>query len=371
MTQSAPVKVLVLWADHRSANLGVRALAEGTKALVLRSLGNGVSVDFDHFGGGALNIESWRRSVLRDICFSSGPIKSKLREYDIVVDTGAGDSFADIYGPKRLLAIVYVQRAAKLAQVPIVQGPQTIGPFTTPYGRALGKYALGLMTSVIVRDPASADEATRMGRVPDARATDVVFALPPVARPKKRDVIINVSGLLWASDSHVKSATYRRNVRELVTTLQRRGRTVSLMAHVLDNPSIDNDVRAVRQLEASLEAPIETLIPDDLVDARGLLSSAKLVIGSRMHACLNALSCGVPALPWAYSRKFAPLLGELGWSHVIDLRKEDEPVQATVDFLEANSEKVLGEDVATLLSRVPSRLDAAAGALSRWSIASS
>ena len=46
------------------------------------------------------------------------------------------------------------------------------------------------------------------------------------------------------------------------------------------------------------------------------------MIGSRMHACLNALSVGTPAIPLAYSRKFAPLLGDLGWAHVVDLRTQ-------------------------------------------------
>ncbi len=39
-----------------------------------------------------------------------------------------------------------------------------------------------------------------------------------------------------------------------------------------------------------------------------------------MHACLNSLSTGVPAIPMAYSDKFKPLLNDLGWSYTADLR---------------------------------------------------
>src|SRR5699024_9500305 len=40
-------------------------------------------------------------------------------------------------------------------------------------------------------------------------------------------------------------------------------------------------------------------------------------------ACLNALSVGTPAIPLAYSRKFAPLLDSVGWTTGFDLRTDD------------------------------------------------
>ena len=36
-----------------------------------------------------------------------------------------------------------------------------------------------------------------------------------------------------------------------------------------------------------------------------------------MHACLNALSTGVPAIAMAYSRKFAPLFDVIGWPYSV------------------------------------------------------
>ena len=45
-----------------------------------------------------------------------------------------------------------------------------------------------------------------------------------------------------------------------------------------------------------------------------------------MHACLNSLSVGTPAIPLAYSRKFAPLLADSGWTRCVDLRNSADPV---------------------------------------------
>ena len=41
-----------------------------------------------------------------------------------------------------------------------------------------------------------------------------------------------------------------------------------------------------------------------------------------MHACIAALSSGVPVAPLAYSRKFAGLFGSLGYHATIDLKTE-------------------------------------------------
>ena len=46
--------------------------------------------------------------------------------------------------------------------------------------------------------------------------------------------------------------------------------------------------------------------------------------GARMHACIAAISSGVPVYPMAYSRKFNGLFGEtLGYSSLGDLKTMD------------------------------------------------
>src|SRR5699024_8479421 len=68
---------------------------------------------------------------------------------------------------------------------------------------------------------------------------------------------------------------------------------------------------------------LEVVVPADLDSVRETIAGARLLIGSRMHACLNALSVGTPAIPLAYSRKFAPLLDSVGWTTGFDLRTDD------------------------------------------------
>lgn len=181
------------------------------------------------------------------------------------------------------------------------------------------------------------DAARAFGANP-IQSTDVVFELPRPTVTSSRDVIFNVSGLLWNGHGDVDQEAYRAHVRRFIDGAHKAGRSVSVLAHVVDNPTSDNDAPAVNQLAQEF-AFVEPLVPADLTEARELIASAKVVVGARMHACLNALSMGIPAIAWAYSRKFAPLMNELGWSHVLDVRDQDLPSKTLGALRDAESDK--------------------------------
>lgn len=324
-------RVLVLWADRRSANYGVRVVAEGSAALARSAWGDDTVVDFQDYGTGDSGVSFGAKSILRDIGRRNGPIRAKLRDYDLVIDSGAGDSFADIYGMKRLLTMAYGQRVAFSERIPVAMGPQTVGPFDTRRGRMIARHSLKKMTVVLARDSTSDEYARTLGRVPNARVTDVVFALPRPSVERSRDVVLNVSGLLWFSDKHVGAEKYQTRVRALIAALTSQGRKVTLLAHVMNQVSTVDDRAAIREILAADSSGLSAEFPATLWEAREIVGSARVVIGSRMHACLNALSMGTPSIPWAYSRKFAPLLADIGWGHAVDLRTDDEIVAHTLD----------------------------------------
>ncbi|KXF52037.1 polysaccharide pyruvyl transferase [Rhodococcus sp. SC4] len=356
-------KVLVLWADTRSANFGVQVLARGLAELATRAWGPETVVEFQNYMPGDSPVSFTTRSIARDFGRRNGPIKTKLREYDVILDSGAGDSFTDIYGLKRHAFMVYASRSAARLGIPLAMGPQTIGPFTTAAGRRGGKYCLDRASVVQSRDDVSAEYSATLGRPVDARATDVVFALPRAEVPKSRDVVVNVSGLLWFSDRHGDSAGYRNSVRSLLGELRSAGRQVSLLAHVVDAVSVDDDVAAVRALEAEFRSALEVVVPRTLDEVRSTVGSAEWVVGARMHACLNALSMGTPAIPWAYSRKFAPLMSDLGWDLSVDLAQEQNPGETTAQVITTRKGSDVGDQLKGVHDLAEERLEAAVASL--------
>jgi polysaccharide pyruvyl transferase WcaK-like protein len=356
-------RVLLLWAAPTSTNLGVRALGEGSAALVRRVAPSSEIVMQSYGHGPAPANVGVIRTLARDLVLDSHGLRSWIREFDLVVDTRAGDSFTDIYGLRTLRQICAMAEFVRACGVPLVLGPQTIGPFNGSPGRLLGSWSLRRAVRVMARDSVSAGAAAQLGRAVDVLTTDVVFALPQPAPQGHADVLLNVSGLLWSTDDHGPAEQYRAAVRSLIAGLQQRGRVVSLVSHVLASHSPDNDEPAARQLQD--EFSVDHVVPASLDDMRAIAAGAQLLIGSRMHACLNALSVGTPAIPLAYSRKFAPLLGDLGWRHVVDLSHSTTPgadllaiidahphldrevvgVRSTADALLARAEALLREYV--------------------------
>lgn len=342
------MRTLVLWADDQSPNLGVRVLGAGTASFV-RTAFPGSEITHLSYGldTGPMRVGSWR-ALLKERVTKANGLMDWLAGFDLVVDTRAGDSFADIYGLSRLANMSLLAELARQAGVPVVMGPQTIGPFDTRRGAALGRISTRRSALVMARDSTSAEVAAQFSARQLVRTTDTVFALPVPSVPKTIDVALNVSGLLWNPNPHVDFETYRRTVKTIADHLLRDGREVTLLAHVLESASSDNDVPAVLTLADELDGRATVSVPKNLEDVRRAVAAAGVVIGSRMHACLNALSCGTPAVSLAYSRKFGPLMGDLGWQCNVDLRSADDPSARVLEFLNA---ECLPGDVAELRER--------------------
>ena len=357
MNDEQKLNVLVLWSDTRAANYGLRVLSHGNERLIKDAFSCEVAVDFQDFGPGDSDTSFGTKSIIRDIFRRCGPITAKIRKYDLIVDTGAGDSFADIYGLKRLIFIAYAHQIIKKNKVPLVLAPQTIGPFNTKIGRFFARRSLQIARLVSVRDSASAEYVKTLGRSADVTATDVVFALPFENFDTKNvyDILFNVSGLLWFSDDHGNSLRYRSETIATITSLIKSGRRVDLLPHVIASKSGNDDVDASKELaELLIDSGVngvETIIASDLTEMRSFMSAAKLVIGARMHACLNALSVGTAAIPWAYSRKFSPLLGDLGWRYVVDLSTSASPTADTLSMIDSLTVKPETELIDSIRSK--------------------
>ena len=277
----------------------------------------------------------------------------RLSETQLFVAIAGGDSFSDIYGLRRLLYVALPQILVLVLGRPLVLLPQTYGPFKTPPARWLARFILRRARRVYSRDLDGLQvirDLLPRKQVPAHFGYDMGFALEPLppADPTRHRlqqlkasgllVGVNVSGLLCIggynrANMFGLAADYRGLICALITFLiAELGCQVLLIPHVLgDDTASESDVVACReilgQLQETLGARLHFFdVGFDQHETKFLIGQCAFFIGSRMHACIAALSQGVPALGLAYSHKFAGVLDSIGMgSSVVDLRIADQP----------------------------------------------
>ncbi len=365
----------MLWHSPNSANLGVGALTLGNMALAREAAERAVvSLEFHLLGFADPGKPAYVTGS--DVAVTAldarafmpgGSLGRALAQCDLVLDIGGGDSFTDIYGPKRFGYLWASKLLARAKGKPLILSPQTIGPFGKVWSRLLASYILGQADMVFARDPKSLAALSELGAHGNgALATDVAFALPyeQVEHGAGVHVGINVSGLLFnggysGRNEFGMEVDYPAFTRKLIAALSgREGVTVHLVPHVLsDAMPQDDDRGAIRTL--AQEFPGAIVAPDFAgpIEAKSYIAGLDMLVGGRMHACIAAHSSRVAVVPVAYSRKFAGLFeGTLGYRHLIPVTgmSTDEALDYTLKAFDdraalAGDALASGERVARLL----------------------
>ena len=255
---------------------------------------------------------------------SPGGLYSAVRGCDLVLDIGAGDSFADIYGPARIRKMLLGKFIVHAARRPMILSPQTMGPFTRAWARQGALASIRRCRSVFTRDAISTSFLRDIGFTGTiGEATDVAMRLPynPPA-PRGGGSIrvgLNVSGLLMNGGYTGKNMfeltiDYPALIREILRRFAAmEGVETHLVGHVIsESQPIEDDFRAGEAL--AREFPGVILAPrfESPSEAKSYIAGMDFFMGARMHACIAAFSSGVPVIPMAYSRKFAGTLRHAG-----------------------------------------------------------
>ncbi len=343
-TDPTIIRIGLLWHSARSGNLGVGALTVANMA-ILRDVAAdlGLSPRFTIIG-----MRDAERPYLRPdeaeeylldtrALLKPGGCWAVIGRQDCLVDIGAGDSFADIYGLKRFMFLWLTKMMAIVRRRPLLLAPQTIGPFTRSPYRQMARVALERAHGVIARDDASF--AALKALAPRAKgdlAVDVAFALSYVDRSAERGgalirVGVNVSGLLFnqavsGANRFGLSYDYARVMRSFLTDLSARPDVeVHLIRHVV-TPSLPNDDDGGVADLLRVEFPDFIVAPvfDGPSEAKSYISSLDFLVAARMHACVAAFSSGTPVVPVSYSRKFSGLFGMLGYNWLVPVTGLDE-----------------------------------------------
>lgn len=381
-------KILLLGASLDSDNRGIGALAMGALAILLNrypgcdirfvdyartSHDTHAQVNGQAVSIGLVNLRfSWKPWLPNNIAWllilallgrllgasarrrmaAGNPWLAQLAEADVAVAISGGDSFSDIYGLGRFLYMVLPQLLVIALGRPLVQLPQTIGPMKTTFAKRVARYIIEHSQIVYSREIDGIQETVDVLDLGDSRAKlrfgyDMGFVLEPrkpngSASPKaavdasqRRPLVgVNVSGLLSiggydGKNSFALRCDYLELVERLIIDLvDLHHADVLLVPHVFGTAA-ESDIHAVNAVFDKLKVRFPTqLTKVDAVYDQGeikyVIGQCDLFVGSRMHACIAALSQSVPAVAVAYSQKFAGVLESIGVGHLVaDPRRLD------------------------------------------------
>jgi polysaccharide pyruvyl transferase WcaK-like protein len=380
-----PVKLCLLGAGFATGNRGVAALASGTIAAAFHCFGKGtVLLDYARRSspckvfveGGEVEIPLANLRFSKNVCLPNSIFRlvvsglllrlfpfrglrswmlgrneylKLLDQMPVAASLAGGDSFSDIYGLGRLVYVALPQILILLLRKPLILLPQTYGPFQRRSARLIARWILRRAAHIYSRDAAGVETVTRLLNRQRPAATfayDMAFALPPRA-PKREAadfveqlrsqgtlVGLNVSGLLYAggytrNNMFGLASDYPKTIQQLLAALlQKSGGQVLLIPHVFGR-QMESDVSACRavmgQLEPSLARRVHLLEEEfDQHELKYMIGRCEFFVGSRMHACIAAVSQAVPGISLAYSKKFSGVMDSiLPDALVADLRTLD------------------------------------------------
>lgn len=283
------------------------------------------------------------------------------KQNDINFDFTAGDSFTDIYGWKCFYSRSAIKIASIMSGKSFVLGSQTYGPFNGFFSRLVACYILQHSTEVIARDELSQKRVNKLTGIDPIRTVDLAFALDynKLAIKKERPQIgINISGLLWSSESKFKlKIKYHQYISALITLLiNRKEYEIVLVPHVLSDDLSDFENDLVPCYELTQKYPSLTIAPKfkNPIEAKSYIATLECFIGSRMHSTIAAYTTQVPVLPVSYSPKFEGLFETLGYEYLISGKNDNNEMalKKTKEFLskipsireELNKSKYIIED---------------------------
>jgi polysaccharide pyruvyl transferase WcaK-like protein len=273
-----------------------------------------------------------------------------INSAEIIAAISGGDSFSDIYGLRRLLYVTLPQLLVLTLGRPLVLLPQTYGPFKSRLAKTIARFVLKRAHRVYSRDLPGIEEVRKLigdSGPPVEFAYDMGFALEPhtpspaavtlLSQLKRGGSLVglNVSGLLYVggytgNNMFGLKADYRKLLSLVVEHFAGdSGCNVLLIPHVFGD-SRESDSSAVEQFRCDLPANLKSRV--HLLEGRfdhhqikHIIGQCDFFLGSRMHACIAAISQCVPSVALAYSKKFLGVMRSIDMESIVaDLSQNDE-----------------------------------------------
>ena len=234
------------------------------------------------------------------------------RELDAVLDA-SGFAYGDQWGPRPTEVTAKKVKRWKRQGTLVILLPQAFGPFSSARIRKAFRNLVLHADLIFARDPESYNHIVSVvGEVPHVRiAPDftvlVEGVLPVYWSADRQPVCVVPNYRMVDKTSSAEGEKYLYFLVRCVRLLRELGEEVIFLIH-----EGEQDYQLAMTVCEKVGLNIPILVEDDPVFAKGILGASKVVIGSRYHALIGALSQGVPCLGTGWSHKYVALFEDYG-----------------------------------------------------------
>ncbi|WP_457653577.1 polysaccharide pyruvyl transferase family protein [Rhodocaloribacter sp.] len=252
-------------------------------------------------------------------------------EADAILDA-SGFAFGDQHPLERTVRFAGDVERWRAQGKPVVLLPQALGPFEQPEMRAAFARVLKAATLVYARDQVSFDHAKRVW--PEAgnlrMAPDFTNLVKPLATEEigtlNRACIVPNQRMIEKATTQEQAAAYVPLMAQAVQAVEAHGVEPVLLVHGT------HDVPLVEGVQEHVGRTLPVIKETDPVRIKAELGRSRLVIASRFHALVSALTQGVPAIATSWSHKYEMLFADYGCPElVLSVSATEEQVRAAVD----------------------------------------
>jgi colanic acid/amylovoran biosynthesis protein len=245
-------------------------------------------------------------------------------EADLVLSCGGGNFYAHHSpSPGFLWALAAIALPLGMGK-PVVMLPQSVGPIEGREQRALARWVFRRISLIMVREERSRqflreilDVGSEIMVLPDLAFTRPANISAGAHQTRPLTIGVTVIDRGAQTGGAVNQAAYEQSLATTLAIAQREHKAdVHLFVQCL-GPSLDQDDRRATQRLADELARrnVRTRLHDNFDDAGALrraLAEMDLIVASRMHTGIFALSSGVPVVMIAYQPKAIGVMASFG-----------------------------------------------------------
>jgi polysaccharide pyruvyl transferase WcaK-like protein len=283
---------------------------------------------------------TWLQSLVTDQILCRIPQETQLisrktrRQHRIVFDSdvqavldASGFAYGDQWRPLYTKILEKEVKRWRKKDRKIILLPQAFGPFTNIRIRDAMLHALDGIDLVFARDRESYQHlidlsgvSQRIKLAPDF--TNLVIGKANTSHPVEQPYSCIIPNQLMVKKT---TATTRNHyisfLKQCVEFLDERGWNPVFLIH-----EGKKDYELAIQAQSHLRRPIQIIWEADPLLVKSIVGGSRVVISSRFHGIVNALSQGVPCLAAGWSHKYPMLLDDYGCPEcfISDVANHDE-----------------------------------------------